>query len=102
LTLHDRGGTRVVTRVFGYLKSDQTQMSQGLYFDGNLAIAVRSDDVGAYTARLSTMEYLQVDSIPLAQGRKALRRVMQKGGKGEKQRYPWLPFSPSLVSRSAL
>jgi hypothetical protein len=37
-----------------------------------------SDEVGAYTAQLSAMEYLHANSAHLAQVRRALRRVTQQ------------------------
>jgi hypothetical protein len=36
------------------------------------------DEVGAYTAQLSVMEYLHANSMHLAEVRRALRRVMQQ------------------------
>src|SRR5262245_16457587 len=42
------------------------------------------DEVGAYTAQLSAMEYLHANSAHLAGVRQALRRVTQQAGNSEK------------------
>ena len=43
------------------------------------------DEVGAYTAQLSTMEYLHANTMHLAEIRRALRRITQGGTK----QVPW-------------